>query len=226
MSANRLLLVEGDAVLRDILVEQLAPASDIDVTACERGGLGRAAVRDEPYEIVLADAILPDMEGRDFVAGIREDGFRGPVIRLAPPGSDGDPEGLDAGANECVVRPFKVALLLARIRAQIRAHEASEEAAVPIGPYTFRAGAKTLTSETGGVLRLTEKEVAILRFLQRAGEGIVSRDTLLQEVWGYNASVTTHTLETHIYRLRQKIETDPSEARILVTEPGGYRLMA
>jgi DNA-binding response OmpR family regulator len=72
---------------------------------------------------------------------------------------------------------------------------------------------------------LTEKETSILKYLYRSGSMVVGRDTLLGEVWGYNAGVTTHTLETHVYRLRQKIEADPSSAEILVTEPGGYRLV-
>ena len=72
-------------------------------------------------------------------------------------------------------------------------------------------------------IRLTEKETAILKYLYRASDA-VGRDTLLGEVWGYNAGVTTHTLETHVYRLRQKIERDPSKAEILVTDQGGYRL--
>jgi len=225
-TADRILVVGGDPVLRDLLVEQLALAADLEPVAIGRGGIARDAVNDEGCELVLTDSLLPDMDGRDFVAAIREDGFRGPVIMLTSSAEEsetgGEPE---AGASECLAKPFRFAVLLARIRAQLRAHEASEEAAVPIGPYTFRAGAKTLTSEANGLLRLTEKEAAILRFLHRAGETIVSRDTLLQEVWGYNASVSTHTLETHIYRLRQKIEIDPTDARILVTEPGGYRLM-
>jgi DNA-binding response OmpR family regulator len=74
-------------------------------------------------------------------------------------------------------------------------------------------------------VRLTEKETAILKYLYRAGAKVVNRETLLSEVWGYNSGVTTHTLETHVYRLRQKMERDPSAAVILVTEPGGYRLV-
>jgi DNA-binding response OmpR family regulator len=74
-------------------------------------------------------------------------------------------------------------------------------------------------------VRLTDKETAILRYLYRAGQKPVSREILLQEVWGYNSGVTTHTLETHIYRLRQKIERDPANAALLVTEAGGYKLV-
>ena len=85
---------------------------------------------------------------------------------------------------------------------------------------------KTLVTEDEKKIRLTEKETNILKYLYRAPEGVVPRDVLLHEVWGYNAGVTTHTLETHIYRLRQKIEPEPSNARLLVTESGGYRLNA
>jgi DNA-binding response OmpR family regulator len=133
--------------------------------------------------------------------------------------------GLEAGANDYVVKPFKFAVLLARIRAHLRQYEASEDAIFQIGPYTFRPGAKLLVTDKGSKLKLTEKETAILRFLYRAGQKVGGRDVLLAEVWGYNANVTTHTLETHIYRLRQKIESNPSHARILVTEPGGYKLL-
>jgi DNA-binding response OmpR family regulator len=134
--------------------------------------------------------------------------------------------GLDAGANDYIAKPFKFPVLLARIRAQLRTHEQSEDAVFQLGPYTFRPSAKTLVTEDDRKIRLTEKETNILKFLYRAGDATVARDVLLHEVWGYNAGVTTHTLETHIYRLRQKIEPDPSNTRLLVTESGGYRLMA
>ena len=132
--------------------------------------------------------------------------------------------GLDAGANDYVSKPFKFPVLLARIRAQLRQHEQSEDAVFTIGPYTFKPAAKMLLDDDEKKIRLTEKETNILKFLYRANESVVARDVLLHEVWGYNAGVTTHTLETHIYRLRQKIEPDPSNARLLVTESGGYRL--
>jgi len=140
--------------------------------------------------------------------------------------SDADTiEGLDAGANDYITKPFKFAVLLARIRAHLRQHEQSEDAVFTIGKYTFKPAAKLLIDEKGSKIRLTEKEASILKYLYRAGEKVVTRDVLLHEVWGYNAGVTTHTLETHIYRLRQKIEKDPSKAELLVTETGGYKLI-
>jgi DNA-binding response OmpR family regulator len=133
--------------------------------------------------------------------------------------------GLDSGANDYVAKPFKFAVLLARIRAQLRQHESSEDAVFTVGPYTFKPAHKLMLDDKGRKIRLTEKETSILRYLYRSGDSVVRRDTLLHEVWGYNAGVTTHTLETHIYRLRQKIEPDPSAASLLVTESGGYRLV-
>jgi len=145
-------------------------------------------------------------------------------------GADTDADtilGLDAGANDYITKPFRLGVLLARLRAHIRQHERSDDAVFSIGPYTFQPANKLLvdSDDDNKKVRLTDKETAILKYLYRAGDKVVSRDTLLDEVWGYNAGVTTHTLETHVYRLRQKIEAEPSEAKILITEPGGYRLV-
>jgi DNA-binding response OmpR family regulator len=225
-NANRLLVVDDDQDLRDTLAEQLALYDEFIVTTAETAGEAMKAVQAERIDLVIMDVGLPDMDGREAVKLMRKHGFRSPVIMLTAQGSDADTVlGLEAGANDYVVKPFKFAVLLARIRAQLRQYAASEDAIFQIGPYSFRPGAKLLVSEKGSKLKLTEKETAILRFLFRAGQKVVSRDTLLAEVWGYNSNVTTHTLETHIYRLRQKIEPNPSAARFLVTEGGGYKLL-
>jgi DNA-binding response OmpR family regulator len=225
-NAARLLVVDDDLDLRDTLAEQLRLCDEFEILTAGTAGEAADLVKGERVDLGIMDVGLPDMDGREAVRLMRRNGFRGPIIMLTAQGSDADTVlGLESGANDYVVKPFKFAVLLARIRAQLRQHEASEDAIFSIGPYTFRPGAKILVNEKGSKLKLTEKETAILRYLYRAGTKVVSRDTLLSEVWGYNAHVTTHTLETHIYRLRQKIENDPSSARILVTEPGGYKLM-
>ena len=132
--------------------------------------------------------------------------------------------GLDAGANDYIAKPFRLGELLARVRAQLRIFDNSEDAVFTIGPYMFRPSAKLLLEPARNrKIRLTEKECGILKFLYRAAKP-VPRQVLLNEVWGYNSEVTTHTLETHIYRLRQKIEADPADTRLLVTVPGGYLL--
>jgi DNA-binding response OmpR family regulator len=183
-------------------------------------------VKSAIYDLIILDVGLPDMDGREVCRLMRKQGVKSPIVMLTGHTSDSDAIlGLDSGANDYVAKPFKFPVLLARIRAQLRQHEQSEDAVFSIGPYTFRPSVKMLIDEAEKKIRLTEKETNILKFLYRANDSVVPRDVLLHEVWGYNAGVTTHTLETHIYRLRQKIEPTPSEAQLLVTESGGYRLV-
>ena len=222
---RRILITDDDRDLRQALAEQLALHEEFLASEAETAAGALAAVRAEAPDLILMDVGLPDMDGREAVKIMRRDGFRGPVIMLTAQDADADTVlGLEAGANDYVTKPFRFAVLLARIRAHLRQHEASDDATFQIGGYTFKPGGKLLVDARGGKLRLTEKETAILRFLHRAGGQVVTRDTLLREVWGYNAAVTTHTLETHIYRLRQKIERDPANAQLLLTEAGGYKL--
>jgi DNA-binding response OmpR family regulator len=226
MPARRILIVDDDDVLRDGLVEQLSLYEEFEVVQDSTATKGVQRSRNEPLDLVIMDVGLPDMDGREAVKLMRKSGFKAPIIMLTGQDSESDTIlGLEAGANDYVTKPFRFAVLLARIRAQLRQHEQSEDAVFTIGHYTFRPSAKMLVDEKGGKIRLTEKETAILKFLYRAGEKVITRDVLLHEVWGYNSGVTTHTLETHIYRLRQKIERDPSKAELLVTEAGGYKLV-
>jgi len=224
-AAKKILLVDDDQDLREALAEQLMLMEEFDVFEAEDGADGVERSKSEMHDIIILDVGLPDMDGREVCRLMRKQGVKCPVIMLTGLTTDSDTIlGLDAGANDYVPKPFKFPVLLARIRAQLRQHEQSEDAVFPIGPYSFRPGAKMLIDETERKIRLTEKETNILKYLYRSSGRMVDRETLLREVWGYNAGVTTHTLETHIYRLRQKIEPDPTSAQILITEPGGYRL--
>jgi len=224
-SARRVLLVEDDAMLSASLAEQLAQEGDYSVVAAGDCAAARAAAADGLYEFMILDVGLPDGDGRDLCRAFRAQGVTCPIVLLTAAAGDTDTiEGLEAGANDYVTKPFRFAVLMARVHAHLRSHDRSEEAMYRIGPYTFRPSAKLLLDEKSRKIRLTEKETNILKYLYRCSD-TVPRETLLNEVWGYNPAVTTHTLETHIYRLRQKIEQNPSEARILVTESGGYRLM-
>jgi len=222
-SAKRVLLVDDDEMLRATLAEQFQASGYEPVTAADYAE-GRARAGEGLYEFMVLDVSLPGGDGRKLCAELRGRGVTCPIIMLTAADTDEDEiAGLKAGANDYMAKPFRYAVLMARVEAHLRSHETSEEAMYRIGPYVFRPSAKLLT-EGAKRVRLTEKETSILKFLQRAGD-TVSREVLLHEVWGYNPLVTTHTLETHIYRLRQKIEKDPARAQLLITESGGYRLM-
>ena len=226
MTARTILLVDDDADLRETLVEQLRLYDEFQVIEGENAAKGIATVRGEHVDLLIMDVGLPDMDGREAVKLLRKGGFKSPIIMLTGHDTDADTIlGLEAGANDYVTKPFRFAVLLARIRAQLRQYEQSEDATFNVGPYVFKPAQKLLTDGDGKKIRLTEKEAAIIRYLFRAGQKAVTRDELLEEVWGYNSGVTTHTLETHVYRLRQKIEKDPSNAEILVTENGGYKII-
>ena len=225
--ARTLLIVEDDELLRHALKEQLAAQGDFSlIEEAATGAAGLVSAKATVFDVILLDIVLPDMDGRDVCLKMREGGVRSPIIMLTAADSEDDTiTGLNAGANDYVTKPFRMAVLLARVRAHLRQHSQSDDAIFSVGPYKFQPAAKMLVIGDGQrKIRLTEKETAILKYLYRVGNKTVSREMLLGEVWGYNAAVTTHTLETHIYRLRQKIEPEPSDAKLLVTEPGGYRL--
>jgi len=220
-----ILLVDDEDDLREALAEQLAMTDNFIVREAASGAQAQSNVAQTSFDLVILDVGLPDTDGRDLCRDLRTAGVSCPIIMLTGHDTDRDTIlGLDAGANDYVTKPFKFPVLLARIKAQLRQHEQSEDAVFNLGPYVFKPSAKLLTTEDGKKIRLTEKETNILKFLYRAGNAIVARETLLHEVWGYNAGVTTHTLETHIYRLRQKIEPDPSHVKLLLTDTGGYKL--
>jgi DNA-binding response OmpR family regulator len=219
------LIVDDDADLRGALAEQLQLDEEFVTTEAGSGEEGVARAIELRPDLVLLDVDLPGIDGREACRRMRAAGVTAPIIMLTAAVSDDDAiNGLEAGANDYVTKPFRFAVLLARIRAHLRSHEQSEDAVFHLGPYEFRPAAKMLLDERGKKIRLTEKETSILKYLYRSGEKAVPREVLLSEVWGYNAGVTTHTLETHVYRLRQKIEPDPTSAKLLLTEAGGYRL--
>jgi len=220
-----ILIIDDDDDLREALAEQLALHEAFRPVQAATATEGVRMGREVRADLILLDVDLPDMDGREACRLLRKDGVSTPIIMLTGQSSDSDTVlGLESGANDYVTKPFRFAVLLARIRAHLRSHEQSEDAVFRIGPYEFRPAAKVLIDDKGRKVRLTEKETSILKYLYRAGAKAVSREELLTEVWGYNAGVTTHTLETHIYRLRQKIEPEPGQTRLLLTDAGGYRL--
>lgn len=221
-----LLIVDDDDDLRATLREQFDLHEEFRVEEASCAGDGVKRAKEGRIDLIILDVDLPDMDGREACKLMRKSGVRAPILMLTGQISDADQVlGLEAGANDYVAKPFKFQVLLARVRAHLRSHETSEDAVFQIGPYEFRPSMKLLVTGDDRKVRLTEKETNILKYLYRQGSKPVGREELLHEVWGYNSGVTTHTLETHVYRLRQKIEPDPANARLLVTESGGYRLV-
>ncbi len=227
MPFRKILIVEDDQTLRESLAEQLSLHEEFETgqAGTALGGVEKA--RSEPTDLVIMDVGLPDMDGREAVKLLRNGGFKAPIIIVTARDSESDTVlGLEVGANDYVTKPFHFNVLLARIRAQLRQYDQNEDAVFTIGRYTFKPKAKVLVGDRGHKVPLTDKESAMLKFFYRAGEKIISRDVLLSEVWGYSSGVNTHTLETHIYRLRQKMERNPSKAELLVSVPGGYKLVS
>lgn len=229
MAAERpILIVDDDATFNQMLKAHLEFDGEFVATSvCTlMDAAAELSSHEARFDAVILDSQLPDGNGPDFCARLRELGKKMPILLVTGFDSEGEVvRGLDAGANDYIIKPFSVSEFQARLRAQLRTFENSEHAVFSIGPYDFRPSTKMLqVRKDRRRIRLTEKESAILKYLYRASGETVARPELLNEVWGYNATVTTHTLETHIYRLRQKMEYDPTDARILITERGGYRL--
>ena len=224
----KILLVDDDELFRDQLAQQLRLYEEFTVKEATTGSEALAAVKRESFDASLLDVGLPDMDGREICRLFRRTGVTSPILMLSAADSDADTIlGLDAGANDYLAKPFKISVLLARLRAHVRQHQDSVDAVFNVGPYVFQPGTKLLLHKASEKkIWLTEKETMILKRLYRSRNQVVSRDMLLEEVWGFNAAVTTHTLETHIYRMRQKIEPDPAHSEYLITESSGYRLIA
>ena len=227
MMANmvkKLLLIDDDDMLRATLKEQLEAQGEFEVTACKRAEAGLRCAQERCVDMALLGAVLPDMDSGAMCHRLRENGLGAPILMLTGGGAN---VGID-DADDHIAKPFRFHVLLARIRANLRQHEQSEKAGLQVGPYHFFPGAKLLLGADDNRIRLTEKETAILQYLLRARGRLVSKSELLQEVWGYGKEVTTATLETHVYRLRRKIQAaaneNADEQSLLRTGAGGYRL--
>jgi DNA-binding response OmpR family regulator len=223
---RNILIVEDDTDFRRTLAEQLRLHEEFDVEEAGTGAAALAGAEKNNYNAILLDVGLPDMDGRDVCRLLRRKGVHAPVIMLTALDGDADTVlGLDSGANDYVTKPFRLGVLLARLRAHIRQHEMSEDASFSVGPYMFRPAIKVLQRNDGRKdISLSDKENAILKQLYRAGDTAVTCEALYADIWDHSAALMTHTLQTHIYRLRQKIEENPSEPQILLSEHGGYRL--
>ena len=217
MSAKQILLAVGEEPFRAALVEQLELYNEFAIVPVVSGETTILKTKSDNFDLILLDMNLGNLNGLEVCKVLRKSNIRCPILILMAAENDLNyKSGMEFGADDYVMKPFKFDTLLSCVRSHIHKHEQSENAEFNVGPYKFRPSTRQLIRmESKNYVRLTDKETSILIFLFRAGNRAVSRDVLLNEVWGYTAGVTTHTLETHIYRLRQKIEKNPSAAEIL-----------
>ncbi|MGX6649157.1 response regulator transcription factor [Maricaulaceae bacterium MS644] len=224
MAKKTLLLVDDDDLLRDALSEQFTYDGKFEVVTASAARPGMERARNDGVDLIIFDVGLPDLDGREACRLLREEGVTTPIILLTAQSGDADHVlGLRSGADDFLAKPISFMVLLEHVQTHLRRHQQSEDAVLQIGPYRFKPSMKLLLDEAEKKIRLTEKETNILKYLYRAGGKPVAREELLDQVWGYHAEANTHTLETHIYRLRQKIEAH-GHGKILITESGGYRL--
>src|SRR5436305_12565207 len=149
-NSRKILIVDDDAELREALVEQLALHEEFESVAVDTGAKGVQSAKAGQIDLVIMDVGLPDVDGREAVRILRKNGFKAPIIMLTGHDTDSDTIlGLESGANDYVAKPLRFAVLLARIRAQLRQHEASEDAVFTIGPYTLRPSSKRSMTPKG-----------------------------------------------------------------------------
>ena len=225
---KQLLIIGSGTGAHSVLGPALANDGLFEVTEAANAAeaMTRTHTRQQRFHAILVETVPGSADGSDICGWLRHRGLRVPIIVLSEAGAEQDAvRALDAGANDYVVMPPRLAELKARLRAQIREHETSEDAVLPIGPYHFRPAIRALHEPAGNRhIRLTQQEVIILQHLYRAGGQPISRQSLLRGAWRYSVDTRTHTVETHIYRLRRKIEHDPSHPHIILNDGGGYRL--
>jgi DNA-binding response OmpR family regulator len=222
---KKILLIDHDQAFRGALVDQIHNTGDFACIQVGTASEGLRQAKGAGCDAILLDVGLPDMDGRELCKTMRREGVTVPVIMLSAADSEADIIlGLESGANDYVTKPLRINVLLARLRAHLRQYQRSEDAVMTIGPYEFQPASRLLVEKSGKKIRLTAKETLILRCLSGAGGNTVTRAVLLREVWRYTSNITTHTVETHIYRLRIKIEKNPAVPRFVITMPDGYSL--
>ena len=220
------LIVEDDPMIQRGLRDNLLK-KQYDVLAASDGEEGfRMALAKKP-DLMILDLMLPNMNGLEICQKLRAEGFSAPILMLTARGEESDRVlGLDIGADDYMTKPFSIRELLARVRALLRRTQTNDPLPdelrfddVVVDFRRFEATRK------GAALDLTKKEFGILRLLAAKAGHVVSRDDLLNDVWGYENYPSTRTVDTHIGWLRAKLEKDPAAPKRLITVHGvGYKL--
>jgi two-component system response regulator MtrA len=219
---GRVLVVDDDAALSEMLGIVLR-GEGFEPVFCADGAQAVQAFRDSRPDIVLLDLMLPGMDGIDICRAIRQDSGV-PIVMLTARGDTVDVVvGLEAGADDYIVKPFKPKELVARIRARVRRHDDSASSNLAIGDLIIDVNAHTVT-RAGLPLALTPLEFDLLVCLAKKPGQVFTREVLLQEVWGYRHAADTRLVNVHVQRLRAKIEDDPDQPEVVLTVRGvGYK---
>ena len=221
----RIMVIEGDNDLRHVLMTQFQREGVLALEQAETMASAFEKIDSFNPNILILDIQLPDGNGFEICTRLREQEFEIPIIMLT--GQDRESEvikGLDTGVNDYIVKPMRFGELVARICAQLHHYRASDDDLFSTKGMDFVPADKSLTYRAKQkTVTLTEKETLILKKLFQSWPESLTRASLLSQVWGYNNDVTTHTLETHIYRLRQKI-AHLSEDQLIETTTTGYHL--
>jgi len=223
---TRILLVDEDHYLRSVLSSQLRNKGVMAFAEASRASEAFDQIDTFNPDLILLDMELPDGNGLDICQRLRTNGFQKPIIMLTGQMDQEDiVKGLDKGASDFIAKPMRFSELISLVCAQLRQYKASDDVSFVTQKFEFQPDKKTLTClDTHSVICLTEKETMMLKKLFQIWPETISKESLLSEVWGYQNMLATHTLETHIYRLRKKIARF-TEAPLVETTQGGYRLV-
>jgi two-component system alkaline phosphatase synthesis response regulator PhoP len=226
MPAARLLLVEDEPGLQLVLTDRLS-AEGYQVAVAGDGDAGFARASGEPFDIIVLDVMLPKRDGLDVARSLRQFGVQTPILMLTAKGQVLDRViGLKLGADDYLTKPFEMVELLARLEALLRRAPAS--AGVSLERYQFGDVVvdvrKAEVTRHGSLVELSAKEFHLLRYFIEHRGATVSRDELLHQVWGYQNTPSTRTVDVHVAWLRQKLETNPRIPHYILTVHGlGYK---
>jgi DNA-binding response OmpR family regulator len=222
---SRILVVEDDPAILRGLADNLKFESYEVLTASD-GEAAYRLIREKSLDLVILDLMLPRMSGYEVCRKVRAEGVMTPIVMLTARGEEGDRIlGLDLGADDYISKPFSVRELLARIRAVLRRAQPGPNAPDDLRFDDVTIDFRRYEARKGTVpVEMTRKEFGVLRFLAGRAGAVVTRDELLNEVWGYDATPTTRTVDNHMASLRAKLEATPAEPRHLLTIHGvGYK---
>ena len=224
----RILLVEDEPKMQRGLRDNLEFEGH-NVTTQGDGSSGLQTLLRESFDLIILDVMLPKMSGFDVLRKSREKGIRTPVIMLTAKGEEIDKVlGLELGADDYITKPFSLRELIARVNALLRraAPAGASDTAMNLGDVAVNFASYS-GSKHGKKFSMTPKEFEILKYLWQHRNEAVSRDDLLTNVWGYDESVTTRTVDNFVLKIRQKIEDDCAHPKIIITMHGtGYKLIA